>query len=115
MPARERYRPEGPVTPPPAPERRIAAIFDGRMPFGGRCRKPLPEPWYWSCTGNTIFSVRGCGAVTGRLEDTGCGEAAGWFRGRGLDGFEGTGEDTVRSVVVVAGAMFALVSEASLL
>jgi hypothetical protein len=36
---------DGPTTPPPAPERRIAAVFDGGVVGAdGRCKKPGTEP-----------------------------------------------------------------------
>lgn len=38
--ARERYIADGPTTPPPAPERRIAAVREKWAESEGRCKSP---------------------------------------------------------------------------
>lgn len=91
------------MTPPPAPESRIAAVLEiGWAVLSlGRWRKPWVEPPWGSLTGMVSCWITGgewpeesIGAVRG-------GKADGWSWGRGVVGFEGMGDEVVRSVAPV--------------
>lgn len=99
--ARERYRAEGPVVPPPAPERRIAAVLEAgweAMSFG-RWRMPGAEPPWESVTGMERGWIVGGEWPEASIGSVRGGKAGGLVRGAGVVGFEGMGDEVVRSVV----------------
>ena len=93
------------MTPPPAPERRIAAVLEmgWAVVSAGRWRKPWVEPPWRSLTGMVSCWITG-GEWPGLEESVGAvrgGKADGWSWGRGVVGFEGMGDEVVRSVAPV--------------